>query len=159
MVSHVQVRNTVHEAKAALEHSQIAGNMQKGCGGSGLCSGRPQWNKTGPGGRRKQIVVQIQRQEEVVRCTKAVVEAQQQQWLNWENVEKKKLSRNDLWGMEDRRVWILLGATYLTQWEWAIAQTAPLFLLCPPCLLFNILPQTLMQCFRWKGLAKSHVVG
>ena len=43
--------------------------------------------------------------------TKAVAQAKQGQWLNWEGVEKKKLSWKELWSME-RIIRFLIGATY-----------------------------------------------
>ena len=39
------------------------------------------------------------RQEEMLRDTKAVAQAKQGQWLNWEGVEKKKLRWRELWSM------------------------------------------------------------
>jgi len=36
------------------------------------------------------------RQEEMLRGTKAVAQAKQGQWLNWEGVERKKLSWKEL---------------------------------------------------------------
>lgn len=55
---------------------------------------------------------QVRRQEEVVRCTKAVAQAKQGQWMNWESVEKRKISWRDLWSMEEGRIKFLIGATY-----------------------------------------------
>ena len=40
----------------------------------------------------------------MLRGTKAVAQAKQGQWLNWEDVEKKKLSWKELWSMEDRSI-------------------------------------------------------
>lgn len=41
-----------------------------------------------------------------------VVQAKQGQWLNWESVERRKLSWRDLWNMEESRIRFLVGATY-----------------------------------------------
>ena len=41
--------------------------------------------------------------------TKAVAQAKQGQWLNWEGVDKKKLSWKELWSMEERSIKFLIG--------------------------------------------------
>ncbi len=41
-----------------------------------------------------------------------MAQAKQEQWLNWEGVEKKKLSWKELWSMEESRIRFLIGATY-----------------------------------------------
>jgi len=48
----------------------------------------------------------------MLRGIKAVVQAKQGQWLNWEGVEKKKLSWKELWSMEERSIRFLIGVTY-----------------------------------------------
>ena len=48
----------------------------------------------------------------MLRGTKVVAQAKQGQWLNWEGVEKKKLSWKELWSMEERSIRCLIGATY-----------------------------------------------
>ncbi|MDF4259815.1 hypothetical protein P3388_26120, partial [Vibrio parahaemolyticus] len=105
-------RSAVQEADAALWHAEIVGNVQFGRGGLGLCSGKPVWNKAGLKDKRKLVVEQIRRQEEIVRGAKVVAQAKQGQWLNWESVEKRKLSWRDLWSMEENRIRFLVGATY-----------------------------------------------
>ena len=105
-------RVAVQEAEAALKHAEIVGNVQFGRGGLGLGPGKPAWNKAGPKEKRKLIVEQVRRQEELFRGAKAVGQAKQGQWLNWEGVEKRKLSWRDLWCMEERRIKFLIGATY-----------------------------------------------
>jgi len=47
----------------------------------------------------------------MLRSTKAVAQAKQGQWLNWEGVEEKKLSWKELWSMEERSIRFLTGAT------------------------------------------------
>jgi len=47
-----------------------------------------------------------------LRGTKAVAQAKQGQWLNWEGVEKKKLIWKELWSMEKRSIRFFIGATY-----------------------------------------------
>ena len=40
-----------------------------------------------------------------------VAQAKQGPWLNWESVEKKKLSWRDLWNMEESRIRLSIGTT------------------------------------------------
>ena len=96
-------RRAVQEAEAALRHTDIVGKVQQGRGGLGLSSGKPAWSKAGPAERRKLVVEQVHRQEEVVRCTKAVAQAK---------VEKCKLNWRDLWSMEENWIQFQIGATY-----------------------------------------------
>ena len=58
------------------------------------------------------VVEEIHRQEETVRRTKAVSQAKQGQWVNWEGVEKKNIKWRDLWSMEASRIRFMIGATY-----------------------------------------------
>ena len=46
--------------------------------------------------KRKLVVERVRRQEEMLRGTKAVAQAKQGQWLNWEGVEKKRLIWKEL---------------------------------------------------------------
>ena len=48
----------------------------------------------------------------MLRGTKAVAQTKQGQWLNWEGVEKKKVSWKELWSMEERSIRFLIRATY-----------------------------------------------
>ena len=105
-------RMAVQEAEASLRHAEIVGNVQLGRGGLGLGSGKPVWNRADPKIKRKRVVEQVRRQEEIVRSARAVSQAKQGQWLNWEGVEKRKLSWRELWGMEESRIRFLIGATY-----------------------------------------------
>lgn len=61
---------------------------------------------------RKLVVLKVHRQEEVARCAKAVSQAHQGQWMNWESMEKRKISWKDLWQIEAGRISFLLRATY-----------------------------------------------
>ena len=105
-------RMAAQEAEATLRHTEIVGNVQIGRGGSGLGPGKPVWSRAGPKEKRKLVVEQGRRHEEMLRGTKAVAQAKQGQWLNWEGVEKKKLSWKELWSMEERSIRFLIGATY-----------------------------------------------
>ena len=69
----------------------------------GLDPGKPVLSRAGPKEKRKLVVEQVRRQEEILRGTKAVAQAKQGQWLNWEGVEKKKLSWKELWSMDKWR--------------------------------------------------------
>ena len=69
------------------------------------------WSRAGPKEKRKLVVEQVHRQEEMLRGAKAVAQAKQGQWLDWEGVEKKKLSWRELWSMEERSIIFLIGAT------------------------------------------------
>ena len=90
-------RMAAQEAEAILRHTEIVDNVQIGRGGLGLGTGKPLWSRAGPKEKRKLVVEQIRRQEEMLSGTKAVAQAKQGQWLNWEGVEKKKLSWKELW--------------------------------------------------------------
>ena len=91
---------------------EIVGNVQIDLGGLGLGPGKPVWSRAGPKEKRKLVVEQIRRQEEMLRGTKAVAQVKRGQWLNWEGVEKKRLSWKELWSMEERSIRFLIGATY-----------------------------------------------
>jgi len=105
-------RMAVQEAEATLRHTEIVGNVQIGQGGLELGPGKLVWSRAGPKEKRKLVVEQGCRQEEMLRGTKAVAQAKQDQWLNWEGVEKKKLSWKELWSMEERSIRFLIVATY-----------------------------------------------
>ena len=88
------------------------GHVQHGRGCLGRDAGKPSWGKASAGEKRKMVVEEIHRQEETVRCTKAVSQAKQGQWVNWEGVEKKKIKWRDLWSMEASRIRFMIGGTY-----------------------------------------------
>ncbi len=76
------------------------GNVQIGRGGLGLGPGKPVWSRASPKEKRKLVVEQVHRQEEMLRGAKA----KQGRWFNWEAVEKKKLSWKELWSLEESSV-------------------------------------------------------
>ena len=92
--------------------AELVNNVQIGQGGLGLGPVKPVWSRAGPKEKRKLVVEQVRRQEEMLRGTKAMAHAKQGQWLNWEGVEKKKLCWKELWSMEERSIRFLIGATY-----------------------------------------------
>jgi len=100
-------RMAAQKAEATLRHTEIVHNVQIGWGGLGLGPGKPVCCRAGPKEKIKLVVEQVRRQEEMLRGTKAVA-----QGLDWEGVEKKKLSWKELWSMEDRSIRFLIGATY-----------------------------------------------
>ena len=66
-------RAAVQGAEAALRHAEIVGNVQFGRGGLGLGPGKPAWNKAGPKEKRKLIVEQMCRQEQLLRGQRQLV--------------------------------------------------------------------------------------
>ncbi|KAL3973624.1 F-box protein 6 [Sarotherodon galilaeus] len=50
------------------------------------------------------VLEQVRRQEEAARRARAVALAKQGRWINWESVEKRKLSWSEIWGMESNRL-------------------------------------------------------
>ncbi|KAL1282810.1 hypothetical protein QQF64_001613 [Cirrhinus molitorella] len=50
--------------------------------------------------RRTLVVEEVRRQEEAVRCSKAVAQAKQGRWMRWEGVKRKKLTWSELCDME-----------------------------------------------------------
>ena len=59
-----------------------------GRGGLGFGSGKLVCNKTGSKEKRKLVLEQVRRQEKMIRGAKAVAQAKQGLWLNWESLEK-----------------------------------------------------------------------
>jgi len=68
-------RKSVIEAKAALQIGDIVGLVQHGRGGFGLSLAAPKWHKAGPTQRRKLVVNEVRKQEERMRCIKAISQA------------------------------------------------------------------------------------
>ena len=106
------VKNAVQQAKSALHHSDIVGQVQHGRGGLGLGEKRPCWGKAASRERRKMVVAEVRRQEEASRCAKAVSQVKQGQWMRWENVEKRNITWKDMWEMETSRISFLIRSTY-----------------------------------------------
>ena len=102
----------VQQAKSALKHKDIVGQVQHGRGGFGLGTSRPTWHKATPTQRRKLVVAQVRQQEEADRCATAVAQSKQGQWTTWENLEHRKLTWKDLWEMEGSQISFIVRATY-----------------------------------------------
>ncbi|KAK2864561.1 hypothetical protein Q7C36_003715 [Tachysurus vachellii] len=111
------------QAKAALRHKDIVGQVQEGSSGLGLGASTPM------------VVQEVRREEEARRCAQAVAQAKQGQWMAWEGVKKLKISWKELWEMETFRASFTIRAAYdvlpsptnLSQW-YAEDPTCPL---CP----------------------------
>lgn len=74
-------RMTVQEPEATLRHAKMVGNVQIGRGGSGPVPGKLVWSRAE---KRKVVVDQVRRQEEVLKDAKAVAQAKQGERVNWE---------------------------------------------------------------------------
>ncbi|MGH0121576.1 UNVERIFIED_CONTAM: hypothetical protein FKN15_040703 [Acipenser sinensis] len=108
-------KKAVEDAKAALRIGDIMGQVQHGRGGLGLSSAPPTWHKAAPAQRRKLVVNEVQKQEERMRCIKAISQAKQGEWMRWESVEQRKIGWQDLWSMEQSRISFLISPSlYLT---------------------------------------------
>ncbi|MGH0147566.1 UNVERIFIED_CONTAM: hypothetical protein FKN15_040092 [Acipenser sinensis] len=103
-------KKAVEDAKAALRIGDIMGQVQHGRGGLGLSSAPPTWHKAAPAQRRKLVVNEVQKQEERMRCIKAISQAKQGEWMRWESVEQRKIGWQDLWSMEQSRINIICNA-------------------------------------------------
>jgi len=84
-------KKSVVEAKAALQIVDIVGQVQHGRRGFGLSLAPPKWYKAGPAQRRKMVVNEVQKQEERMRCIKAISQAKQREWMRWESLEQRKM--------------------------------------------------------------------
>jgi len=84
-------KKSVVEAKAAHQIGDIVGQVQQGRGGFGLSLAPPKWHKTGPAQRGKLVVNEVRKQEEKMRCIKAISQAKQEEWMRWESVEQCKM--------------------------------------------------------------------
>ncbi|MGH0142046.1 UNVERIFIED_CONTAM: hypothetical protein FKN15_075307 [Acipenser sinensis] len=102
-------KKAVEDAKAALRIGDIMGQVQHGRGGLGLSSAPPTWHKAAPAQRRKLVVNEVQKQEERMRCIKAISQAKQGEWMRWESVEQRKIGWQDLWSMEQSRISFLIS--------------------------------------------------
>jgi len=79
-------QKSVVKAKAALKIRDIVGQVQHGRGGFGLSLAPPKWQKAGPAQRRKLVVNEVRKQEERMRCIKAISQAKQGECMRWESV-------------------------------------------------------------------------
>ncbi|XP_056107596.1 uncharacterized protein LOC130085708 [Rhinichthys klamathensis goyatoka] len=88
------------------------GQVEHERGGFGLSLAPPKWHKAGPAQRRKLVVNKVRKQEERMRCIKAISQAKQGEWMRWESVEQCKIGWQDLWSMEESRISFLIRSTY-----------------------------------------------
>lgn len=104
--------DAVQQASSALRHKDIVGQVQQGRGGFGLTTSKPTWRKATTSERRTLVVEEVRRQEEAARSAKAVSLAKQGQWMQWEGVERRKISWKELWEMEASKISFIIRATY-----------------------------------------------
>lgn len=104
--------NAVQQATSTLRHKDIVGQVQQGRGGLGLTASEPTWRKATTSERRKLVVEEMRREEEVARSAKAVSLVKQGQWTRWEGVERRKISWRELWEMEATKISFIIRATY-----------------------------------------------
>lgn len=88
------------QAKSVLRHQDIVGCIQLGRGGLGTGESRPSRHKATPSQCRGLVVEEVRRQKQAMRCTKAVSQGKQGHWMQWEEVEKRKLSWKELLGIK-----------------------------------------------------------
>ncbi|ROJ36076.1 hypothetical protein DPX16_12701 [Anabarilius grahami] len=84
----------VAEAKAALRHQDIMGQVQHGRRGLDLRTKTPTWQKATPYGV----------EEEAARCVRVVSQAQQGCWVRWKGLQQCKITWSNLWNMEMNRL-------------------------------------------------------
>ena len=77
----------LQQAKSALRHGDIVGQVQHGRGGFELGTSRPTWHRTTHAYKKGLLVKDIQQQEEAERCAKTESQAKKVQWARLENFE------------------------------------------------------------------------
>ena len=58
------------------------------------------------------VINEIRDNEEQIKVTKAVGQAQHRRWTTWEEVERRKLSWSEIWSMELLVLQFLIHTTY-----------------------------------------------
>lgn len=86
------------QAKSALRHQDIVGHIQQGRGGQGTWKSRPSLHKATTLQHQRLVVEELCQQEKSARRAKTVSQAKQGQWMQWEEVEKQKLTWKELRG-------------------------------------------------------------
>jgi len=89
-------KKSVLESEAAIQIGDIVGQVQHGRGGFELRLAPPKWHKAGPVQRRKLVVNEVRKQEERMRCIKAISQATQGEWMKWECVKQPLGRRGSL---------------------------------------------------------------
>ena len=92
-------KQEVEEMESRLRHKEIVGAVQKDRAGF---RSRPVsfFSKASTKGKGEMVINGIRDNEEQIRVTKAVGQAQQGIWTTWEEVETRKLSWSEIWSME-----------------------------------------------------------
>ncbi|KAK0148024.1 hypothetical protein N1851_012273 [Merluccius polli] len=88
----------VAQAKSALRHRDIVGQVQHGRGGLAE--------------RRRLVVEEVRHQEEADKSARAVSQAKQGRWMKWDGVERRKITWSELWNMESNMLSFTIRATY-----------------------------------------------
>ena len=100
----------IQQAKAALKHQNIFGQVQQGRGGLG--ESRPSWHKATPSQHWGLVVVAVHQQKQAMRCAKVVsqsrVGAVDAMGGGWE----EKFSWEELCDMKSHRTNFVIRATY-----------------------------------------------
>lgn len=78
---------------SALRHQDIFGHIQQGRKGLGTGHSGSSWYTAIPLQYLRLVVEEVHLQDQAMRCIKAVFQAKQGQWMQWEEVKKRKLSR------------------------------------------------------------------
>jgi hypothetical protein len=83
------------EAVERLQHSDIVGIVAEGRKGLGSY-GRVSWSKADNETRRKMVQDEVRKSEEERRRVKAISQGSQGAWMNWDGVERRKTSWQQL---------------------------------------------------------------
>ncbi len=100
------------QAKSALRHRDIVGQVQQGRGGLGLGATTPTWQKATQAECRRLVVEEVRHQKKAGRCARAVSHAKQGCWMRWEGVERRNITWSELWNTESNMLSFAIRATY-----------------------------------------------
>ena len=103
--------NAIEEAKQRLRHKDIVGTVSHGRQGLGTAP-RQSWQQADAADRRQLVQSEIAEKQEEQRVARAASMSNQGSWLNWQNVQGKKLSWNEIRAMEPYRISFLLRSVY-----------------------------------------------
>lgn len=101
----------VQDAKSAIRHRDIVGQVHKGREGFGLETPKPTWQKATPAERRQLVVEEVRHQEKATRTAKAVSQAKQGPWKRYEGIENRN-NPGKTCGIKANRISFLIWATY-----------------------------------------------
>ncbi|KAI8513341.1 hypothetical protein Bbelb_099800 [Branchiostoma belcheri] len=107
-----KAKDVISQAVNRLHHKDLVGAVQVGRSGLGWGERLHRWSSANPSERRQLVTQEVRRMEEEKRRVVAVGQRQQGAWVNWEGAVGRKLTWNDLWGMQNFRLSFLLRAVY-----------------------------------------------